>query len=406
MKLQAVIGANYGDEGKGLVTDYLSSPSSLVVRFNGGAQAGHTVVKPSTRHVFHHFGSGTLSGADTFLSKFFIINPLLFYEEHRLLYEKGLTTGVFVDPQCMVTTPIDMMLNQAVESSRKERHGSCGLGINETVRRNNLYEYDNKFGMTVGDTLKLCNSTDFSSRLRERLDLIKDEYLPTRMRELGLDKLLPNASLHMDSVLDQYVAQLVFFLDMVEVTKFKGVKDLEYESIIFEGAQGLLLDQDSLDFPHVTRSKTGLYNVVSLLDDAGLEEWDLETLYVTRTYLTRHGAGPLPTETPGMPYPGIVDQTNIPNQWQGTLRYGLLDVDALGKRIKDDAGNGGSFNVVLTCVDQLGGNSIEVVYGGKRRVMSVGDFVIAMKSYGAKKVLISTGPTSSDVSEVGVCEIG
>ena len=72
--LTAIIGANYGDEGKGLLTDYYAAKSkhSVVVRFNGGPQAGHTVVTPEgKRHVFSHYGSGTLAGAQTFLSKHF-----------------------------------------------------------------------------------------------------------------------------------------------------------------------------------------------------------------------------------------------------------------------------------------------------------------------------------------------
>ena len=79
-----VIGANYGDEGKGLMTDYLADKyqAEVVVRFNGGAQAGHTVVTPAgQRHVFSHFGSATLSGSRTFLSKHFVANPILFLKE-------------------------------------------------------------------------------------------------------------------------------------------------------------------------------------------------------------------------------------------------------------------------------------------------------------------------------------
>lgn len=75
----AVIGAGFGDEGKGLMTDYCCQRPkyTTVVRFNGGAQAGHTVVTPDgRRHVFSHFGSGTLRGAATFLSRFFICNPI------------------------------------------------------------------------------------------------------------------------------------------------------------------------------------------------------------------------------------------------------------------------------------------------------------------------------------------
>ena len=88
MQGSVVIGANYGDEGKGLMTDFLCRQHSadLVVRFNGGAQAGHTVVTPEgERHVFHHIGSGYFAGVPTYLSKFFVSNPVLFKQEYQEL---------------------------------------------------------------------------------------------------------------------------------------------------------------------------------------------------------------------------------------------------------------------------------------------------------------------------------
>ena len=81
--IKIVIGANAGDEGKGLMTDYFSQkPNSIVVCSNGGSQRGHTVMTPDgIRHVFHHFGSGTFNGAVTYLPKEFIVNPLIFVQE-------------------------------------------------------------------------------------------------------------------------------------------------------------------------------------------------------------------------------------------------------------------------------------------------------------------------------------
>ena len=82
--IKIVIGANFGDEGKGKLTDYYTknADNCIVVCSNGGAQRGHTVLKSDgTRHVFHHFGSGTLNGADTYLPEDFILNPLVFREE-------------------------------------------------------------------------------------------------------------------------------------------------------------------------------------------------------------------------------------------------------------------------------------------------------------------------------------
>ena len=141
MNINVVIGAGFGDEGKGLMTDYFASQaknnygSGLVVRFNGGSQAAHTVVTPEgKRHVFGHFGSGTLVGLPTYLSSFFAVHPILFREELAKLKVLGLTPKVYVDKECIVTTPFDMLINQIAETVRGEnRHGSVGFGVNETV---------------------------------------------------------------------------------------------------------------------------------------------------------------------------------------------------------------------------------------------------------------------------------
>src|ERR1700675_846017 len=96
-KAIAIIGANYGDEGKGLITDYLAATSlktTVVVRANGGAQAGHTVITPDkTRHIFSHFGAGLFSGSDTYLAKHFVCNPILFWKEEKQLVARGLFWG-------------------------------------------------------------------------------------------------------------------------------------------------------------------------------------------------------------------------------------------------------------------------------------------------------------------------
>ncbi|GAF82360.1 unnamed protein product, partial [marine sediment metagenome] len=135
--MDIVIGATFGDEGKGLITHHLASRhgrDSIVVRFNGGAQAGHTVVtKNSKRHVFRHVGSGTFAGAATFLSQFFISNPILFLEELKELKNLKLKPKVYIDPESPITTPYDMMINQMAEEFRgNQRHGSCGVGFAET----------------------------------------------------------------------------------------------------------------------------------------------------------------------------------------------------------------------------------------------------------------------------------
>ena len=122
-RIQVVIGANYGDEGKGLMTDYFaaSHPEGLVVRFNGGAQAGHTVqLQDGRRHVFGHAGAGTFAGLPTFLSSFFVVNPMLFNREMRVLKNLCCSPILFADRGCAVTTPYDMLINQIAEAFRGE----------------------------------------------------------------------------------------------------------------------------------------------------------------------------------------------------------------------------------------------------------------------------------------------
>ena len=157
--VKIVIGANYGDEGKGEATAYFANIAQkenlkcLNILFNGGPQRGHTVELASGfRHVFHHFGAGTVFDADTYFDKTFMVNPMTFAEEWYELDAKNVTPHPFIHPSCRVTTPYDMMINQIVELSRdKNKHGSCGYGIWETQKR---YE-DGKYAYTYQQLFNL-----------------------------------------------------------------------------------------------------------------------------------------------------------------------------------------------------------------------------------------------------------
>jgi adenylosuccinate synthase len=140
------------------------------------------------------------------------------------------------------------------------------------------------------------------------------------------------------------------FLHKVSVQNDQYIND-KLDRVIFEGAQGLLLDQDYGTFPHVTRSNTGLKNVRALVGDA-----PLDVKYVTRAYTTRHGAGPLPFELPEKPYPGIEDKTNITGGYQGSLRFSYLNLDDTSEAVKKDKQYvlpGDKVEAVVTCMDQL-----------------------------------------------------
>ena len=335
--VKIVIGANAGDEGKGYMTDYFANEaknqnkSCLVVCHNGGCQKGHTTVSPSgVRHIFHHFGSGNMVGADTYLSKDYIVNPIIFNKEYEELERKGIVTKTFVHKDCLVTTPFDMMINQIIETYRdKDRHGSCGLGVNETIVRNNKLDK-----MTINEVLSILHLVN---HVYSNLNYIASYYLPDRLKELGIES-IPTEWIEIlskkENIIENYISDLYMMQSRIGLVD-DGIFD-KYEYVIFEGAQGLLLDQNNIEyFPHLTPSNTGLTNPVSMLK--GRDVKDIEVCYVTRTYLTRHGAGRFDTEcSKDEINPSMVDMTNVPNEFQGTLRYGKLDWNNLKNRIEND----------------------------------------------------------------------
>lgn len=321
--IKIVIGANWGDEGKGLMTDYFSQkPNSIVVCSNGGAQRGHTVVtSDEIRHVFHHFGSGTFNQASTYLSEDFICNPIIFRQEYNELKHLGYYPNIYINQNCMVTTPYDMMANQIIEENRgKNKHGSCGLGIYETIKRY-------KAGVT---TLYVS-------------DYIRDYYLKIFDRE-GIVLTKKWEDLFNDSGIYDHYLEDCDFMNEVATTISDEYFLNEYENIVFEAAQGLLLDQNNLKYyPHLTPSNTGIKNPKKIIENV---KWDddinIETCYVSRTYLTRHGAGQFPSECrKNRINKSMYDKTNVPNPFQDTLRYGTLDLKDLYIRCATDVMNFG-----------------------------------------------------------------
>lgn len=345
MKSYAIIGANYGDEGKGQMTAFFANrvKDSCVVRFNGGAQAGHTVRNPYNEnkpHIFSHFGSGTFDYAPTFLTQDFIVNPVMF-EAELLEIEKNHGfdySRVYVDPRASVTLPFDISLNRAKELARGgDRHGSCGLGINETRQRE----------INTGMKVQVCDLIMRRHSLRDLLLAYYEKYY----KALEEDNF--EIDIYDEEMVEQWIESVHTFLNEVRFLRPEMISRI-CDNVIFEGAQGLLLDQDNKDnFPYVTHSKTGTHNIRRLIDEMGIAPPTV--IYASRWYMTQHGVGPFPTECPSMFF---MDTTNVTNKWQGNLRFGHLNVDELLARCQEDAGDW-HWNIALTCCDQ--GDSSEVV---------------------------------------------
>lgn len=344
--IKVVIGANFGDEGKGLMTDYFCHQSTsrgescIVVMSNGGAQRGHTVVDPTgKRHIFKHFGAGTLANADTYCPDDYILNPMTFRKEYEELCGIGCVPRIYVNPNCRWTTPYDMITNQLAEEVREEKkHGSCGMGIWETV-----YRYQKKpcvFNIFEFATLNINSQISY-------LKSIRDAYMPDRLKEHNI-KSVPDdwrEIVFSDYLIENFINDVRFMVSHVILANDAVLT--QYQNVVFENGQGLLLDQNqTLYGDNTTPSNTGIMNPLKIANRT-FNRANIDVCYVTRTYLTRHGAGRFEEECDKSAInKHMVDETNKTNQFQGALRYGELVTDDLLSRVEADLSHltGSKFN--------------------------------------------------------------
>lgn len=366
-KVKIVIGANYGDEGKGLATDYFTQKAKgpvLNVLYNGGPQRGHTVEhRNGLRHIFHHFGSGFFSGASTYFDENFLVDPIKFNIEHcELLDQAKYFTDMtekearnraicYIHPECKVITPWAAMANQIL-AKRTEKHDTCGCGIWMTEK---FYRGDIE---TIPGSLRPLYFKELTS--------LNDDGLQVYLMSLALNwfywlaKQITGKSFYQLSEEEQRNKSFLgeyadIFLDpslrshfMYDIQQMKKrvliteLKDIapSYETIIFEGGQGLALNRNNiLRCSFSTPSFTGSLNPISSLHDISenYQITDAEICYVTRTYFTKHGYGPLPNECKKEDLGDIsIDLTNQPNKFQGELRYAYFNWQDLLYRINED----------------------------------------------------------------------
>ena len=361
--VHAVVGLGFGDEGKGTIVDWLArearneQPDSrpLVVRFNGGAQAGHNVVLPDGRHhEFAMFGSGTLAESDTFLSRYVLVNPFALMNEAVHLGELGVRdvhTTLTIDMECMITTPYHTAVNRLKEMRRgDQRHGSCGRGIGETMLHQRKHP---DHVLRIGDLLDPVKTSRRLAVIRSQclaeVEEWVDELSPSDVKTTSL------LYLHDSNYAEFYQSKYNIFAGLFKKRFVRSDWLSEraaytQQPIIFEGAQGVLLDQDAGFQPYVTWSDCTLNNVIQLT--AG---WSraVNTIGVIRSYMTRHGAGPLPTEREEMSV--ILREYhrshNREGQWQGRMRVGRLDEVLLRYAL---GSVGGVNEIAMTHIDVVG----------------------------------------------------
>lgn len=332
MKGSIVIGANYGDEGKGTVVAHLTKGNTNVLNVltNGGSQRGHSILTKDGSVTFQHFGSGTYHGADNYYSMWYILNPMQFVKEYCELIVKP--KYIFRDPRCRWSTPYDAMANLIDEEARG-RHASCGMGIWMTIQR------CERMSVMLFDDFILNENKRYSY-----LNDVKSYYerfieIPAKWADTW----------HSDTLKTHFVHDCEI---MHKFTTPKYLATMEYDNVVFENGQGLLLCDTGKDTEDTTPSNTGILYALSMAKEMGIE--DITAHYVTRPYLTRHGDGHIENAIDRRVLSSniVEDRTNHYNEHQGMFRYGELNIEDLHKRIVDDS-KGVNFVLDITHCDEM-----------------------------------------------------
>jgi adenylosuccinate synthase len=336
---QAILIADlgYGDAGKGSIVDYLTrqTQAHTVIRYNGGAQAAHNVITPEgSHHTFAQFGSGTfVPGTRTHLSKFMMLHPLAMLAEERHLQSLGIHDAfarLSIDRDALVTTPFQQAANRIKEIARGDgRHGSCGMGVGETMSDWLDHGSDVLFAGDLGDhavtVRKLKRMREIKlSQLKPLLENARENKLITRELEPFHDETFIGTT----ADVYQYVSRQVKIVDVGYLKRLVN----QPGTTIFEGSQGVLLDEWYGFYPYNSWSTLTYKNADTLLAENGFAG-EIVKLGLIRGYATRHGAGPFVTEDEVLTT-SLQDHHNGNNPWQREFRVGYLDFVALRYALK------------------------------------------------------------------------
>ncbi len=346
-----VFDLGFGDAGKGATVDFLvrKRRAGLVVRFNGGAQAGHNVVTPGGRHhTFSQFGSGSfVDGVRTLLGPDFVLHPGGMLEEERHLRSVGVGDAferTALDARALVVTPFQQAAGRLRELLRGEAaHGSCGLGVGEAVGDALAGRDDVIRAAELGDPETL-RAKLAAQRARKRREVAAAAEPADRRGEIEWELLAD------ERAVARTLASWGRLAGQLRVCAPEETREMIRATprVVFEGAQGVLLDQDWGFHPHTTWSDCTPGSALSLLDGTDPRVY---TLGVTRPYMIRHGPGPLPTADPAFDA-AFPEPHNDDHGWQGPVRRGGLDLVLLRYAIQ---AAGRVDGLALTCLDKLDG---------------------------------------------------
>ena len=322
----------YGDAGKGSIVDYLTRTTGAhtVIRYNGGAQAAHNVITPEgSHHTFAQFGSGTfVPGTRTHLSRFMTIHPLAMLAEERHLRSLGISDAfprLSIDREALVTTPFQQSANRLKEIARGDgRHGSCGMGVGETMSDWLTYGSQVLFAGDLRDRRVALKKLRFLrdakiSQLHEVLHALPDSQPAKEELTVLYDPHI------VETIADMYT----YFAGLGSIVEPAYLRQTLNQpgTTIFEGAQGVLLDEWYGFYPYNSWSTLTFKNADTLLLENDFDGEEVK-LGLIRAYATRHGAGPFVTEDNYLTAQ-VQDDHNQNNDWQREFRVGYLDLVSL-----------------------------------------------------------------------------
>lgn len=275
-----VVGAQWGDEGKGKIVDVLAERADLVVRYQGGANAGHTVIKGDDEFILHQIPSGILhAGTTCVIGNGVVLDPETLVDEIAGLESRGIDVNgrLQVSDRAHLVLPYHKLLDRAAEV--RQKIGTTGRGIGPT--------YEDKIGrrgFRVGDLRHLTNGV-FRSKLADRVRRVNDllEMMDHEERA-SVDE--------QEHFLTSVADRLLPLITDTSLVTFRAIR--EGKRVLLEGAQGALLDVDHGTYPYVTSSNTTAGGAAI---GAGIGPTAIDAvLGVVKAYTTRVGNGPLPTE--------------------------------------------------------------------------------------------------------------
>jgi len=277
-----VVGAQWGDEGKGKVVDIYTEYADDIVRYQGGNNAGHTLVVGDETVVLHLIPSGILhEGKRCMIGNGVVLDPKVFIEEIQKLKKTGRLQH---DAALLLSESLNIIMpyHKAIDIARETKSGDKKIG---TTGRGIGPCYEDKIGRRGIRLMDLINQKTFEQKLKE--------YLPEK--NFLLEKFLGAPPCNYDEIVAEYRQYAEVLKKYVADTSLLLAKDLQAgKKILFEGAQGTLLDIDHGTYPYVTSSSTCAGGAAT---GSGVSPRDInEVVGISKAYVTRVGSGPFPTE--------------------------------------------------------------------------------------------------------------